>query len=130
MFWKKPCILCWEWRVDFPVSEGMDEQMMDLYRHADAYVQCVAKHMCPHCMWECHSNEGDNWLWSDCILNGGNVVTLSRILGHSNLSITQNYINLLVTDLAKQVEEINLLDIRESVNGFLITSQVIAWHLN
>lgn len=44
------------------------------------------------------------------ILNGGNVVTLSRILGHSNLSITQNYINLLVTDLAKQVEEINLLD--------------------
>lgn len=44
------------------------------------------------------------------ILNGGNVVTLSKILGHSNLSITQNYINLLVTDLAKQVEEINLLD--------------------
>ena len=37
-------------------------------------------------------------------------MTLSRILGHSNLSITQNYINLLVTDLAKQVEEINLLD--------------------
>lgn len=44
------------------------------------------------------------------ILSGGNVVTLSRILGHSNLGITQNYINLLVTDLAKQVEEINLLD--------------------
>lgn len=44
------------------------------------------------------------------ILNGGNVVSLSKMLGHSNLSITQNYINLLVTDLAKQVEEINLLD--------------------
>ena len=44
------------------------------------------------------------------ILNGGNVVALSRILGHSNLNITQNYINLLVTDLSKQVEEINLLD--------------------
>lgn len=44
------------------------------------------------------------------ILNGGNVVALSRILGHSSLSITQNYINLLVTDLAKQVDEINLLD--------------------
>jgi len=44
------------------------------------------------------------------ILNGGNVVALSRILGHSNLNITQNYINLLVTDLAKQVDEINLLD--------------------
>lgn len=44
------------------------------------------------------------------ILNGGNVVTLSRLLGHSNLSITQNYVDLLVSDVAKQVDEINLLD--------------------
>jgi integrase/recombinase XerD len=44
------------------------------------------------------------------ILGGGNVVALSRMLGHSNLSITQNYVNLLVSDLAKQVEEVNLLD--------------------
>ena len=33
------------------------------------------------------------------ILNGGNVVTLSHYLGHSSLDITQNYINLLVSDL-------------------------------
>ena len=44
------------------------------------------------------------------VLNGGNVVALSRLLGHSSLDITQNYINLLVSDVAKQVEEINLLD--------------------
>ena len=44
------------------------------------------------------------------ILNGGNVVTLSRLLGHSSLNITQNYINLLVSDVAEQVNEINLLD--------------------
>ena len=44
------------------------------------------------------------------ILNGGNVVSLSRLLGHSSLDITQNYINLLVSDVAKQVQEINLLD--------------------
>lgn len=44
------------------------------------------------------------------ILNGGNVVTLSKLLGHSSLNITQNYINLLVSDVAKQVEEINVLD--------------------
>ena len=44
------------------------------------------------------------------ILSGGNVVTLSRLLGHSNLSITQNYIRLLVSDLAAQVDEINILD--------------------
>ena len=44
------------------------------------------------------------------IISGGNVVTLSRILGHSSLDITQNYINLLVSDLAKDVNEINLLN--------------------
>lgn len=44
------------------------------------------------------------------ILSGGNVVALSRLLGHSSLDITQNYINLLVSDVAKQVREINLLD--------------------
>lgn len=44
------------------------------------------------------------------ILSGGNVVSLSKLLGHSSLDITQNYINLLVSDVAKQVNEINLLD--------------------
>ena len=44
------------------------------------------------------------------ILNGGNVVSLSKLLGHSSLEITQNYINLLVSDIAKQVDEFNVLD--------------------
>ena len=44
------------------------------------------------------------------ILSGGNVVSLSKILGHSSLQITQNYVNLLVSDVAKEVENINLLD--------------------
>lgn len=44
------------------------------------------------------------------ILNGGNVVVLSRLLGHSNLAITQNYINLLVSDVAKQVDTVNILN--------------------
>lgn len=43
------------------------------------------------------------------ILNGGNVVALSRLLGHSSLDITQNYLNMLISDLAKEVDEINLL---------------------
>jgi len=43
------------------------------------------------------------------VLNGGNVVTLSKLLGHSSLAITQNYINLLVSDLAKEVEEMDLM---------------------
>jgi len=43
------------------------------------------------------------------IMSGGSVVVLSRILGHSSLNITQNYINLLVSDISKEVNEINLL---------------------
>lgn len=44
------------------------------------------------------------------ILNGCDAVTLSKLMGHSSLQITQNYINLLVSDAAKKVEEISLLD--------------------
>ena len=44
------------------------------------------------------------------ILNGGNVVALSKLLGHSSLDITQNYINLLVSDISDQVDEFNVLD--------------------
>ena len=44
------------------------------------------------------------------IINGGNVVSLSKLLGHSSLDITQNYINLLVSDIANQVDEFNVLD--------------------
>lgn len=44
------------------------------------------------------------------IVNGGNVVSLSQLLGHSSSEITQNYIHLLVSDIAKQVDEINVLD--------------------
>ena len=43
------------------------------------------------------------------ILLGGNVVTLQKILGHSSLAITQNYLNLLVSDLKGEIEEFNIL---------------------
>lgn len=44
------------------------------------------------------------------ILNGGDVVSLSKLLGHSRLDITQNYVNLLVSDVARKVDEISLLN--------------------
>jgi integrase/recombinase XerD len=44
------------------------------------------------------------------IINGGNVVSLSKLLGHSSLDITQNYNNLLVSEVAKKVDEFNVLD--------------------
>lgn len=43
------------------------------------------------------------------ILNGGNVVILQKILGHSSLQITQNYINVLVGDIKKEVNNYNIL---------------------
>lgn len=39
-----------------------------------------------------------------------NAVSLSKLLGHSSLEITQNYIHLLVSDIAEQVDEFNVLD--------------------
>ena len=44
------------------------------------------------------------------VLNEGSVVVLSRLLGHSSLKITQRYINLLVTDMKKEVDEIDILN--------------------
>ena len=43
------------------------------------------------------------------ILNGGSVVTLSRILGHSNIGITDRYINMLVDDIKRNVDEVDIL---------------------
>ncbi len=43
------------------------------------------------------------------VLMNGNIVTLQKILGHSSLQMTQNYINLLVSDMKKDIEEFNIL---------------------
>ena len=43
------------------------------------------------------------------ILNGGNVVTLSKMLGHSGLDITQNYINMLVSDIKREVDKLDII---------------------
>ncbi len=40
---------------------------------------------------------------------GGSVVTLQKILGHSSLDITENYLNILTTDLQKDMDEINII---------------------
>ncbi|SHK34944.1 integrase/recombinase XerD [Clostridium cavendishii DSM 21758] len=43
------------------------------------------------------------------ILAGGSVTVLQKILGHSSLNITENYINLLVEDLKKDINQFNIL---------------------
>lgn len=44
------------------------------------------------------------------ILAGGNVVTLQKILGHSSLATTQNYLNVLTSDLKRDMNLYNILD--------------------
>lgn len=43
------------------------------------------------------------------ILAGNSVVSLRKILGHSSLEMTQNYINILVSDLKKDVDNYNII---------------------
>ncbi len=43
------------------------------------------------------------------ILNGGNPVYLQKLLGHSSLLITQNYLNILVSDLKREMNDFNIL---------------------
>lgn len=40
---------------------------------------------------------------------GGSVVTLQKILGHSSLAITETYLNILITDLQRDMKEFNIL---------------------
>ena len=73
-----------------------------LYRHIARYnksrgVKSVGVHKFRHTF-------AKQW-----IINGGSVVTLSKILGHSNIGITDNYINMLVDDIKKNVDEVDIL---------------------
>lgn len=43
------------------------------------------------------------------LLNGGDVFKLQRLLGHSTLDITKNYVNLYSTDLQQDVDDICML---------------------
>lgn len=44
------------------------------------------------------------------ITKGGNVVTLQKILGHSSLQITQNYLNFLISDIKSDINEYCILN--------------------
>lgn len=44
------------------------------------------------------------------VLQGGSVTILQKILGHSSLLITENYLNILVSDLKKEINQFNILE--------------------
>lgn len=94
-------------------------QNNDDYLFCNVYGQQLVKSTCYHQLYDYNKRRGvqttgihryRHTFAKQWILNGGNVVTLQKILGHSSLAVTQNYINLLVSDAVKEVNEINLLD--------------------
>ena len=85
----------------------------------NVFGQQLVKSTCYHMLYEYNKRRGvettgihryRHTFAKQWILNGGNVVSLSKLLGHSSLQITQNYINLLVSEVSKEFETINLLD--------------------
>ena len=113
-----------------PINMTMANILNEYLKHrqhktTDDYLFCnvfgcqLLKSTCYHRLYEYNKRRGvettgihryRHTFAKQWILNGGNVVTLSKLLGHSSLQITQNYINLLVSDIAEQVNEINLID--------------------
>ena len=91
----------------------------DDFLFCNSFGQQLAKSTCYHMLYEYNKRRGvettgihryRHTFAKQWIINGGNVVSLSKLLGHSSLDITQNYINLLVSDIANQVDEFNVLD--------------------
>lgn len=91
----------------------------DDYLFCNVFGQQLVKSTCYHMLYEYNKRRGvettgihryRHTFAKQWILSGGNVVSLSQLLGHSSIEITQNYIHLLVSDVAKQVDEINVLD--------------------
>ncbi len=91
----------------------------DVYLFCNVFGQHLTKSTCYYMLYNYNKRRGvettgihryRHTFAKQWILNGGNVVSLSKLLGHSSLEITQNYINLLVSDIAKQVDEFNVLD--------------------
>ena len=91
----------------------------DDFLFCNVFGQQLTKSTCYHMLYEYNKRRGvqttgihryRHTFAKQWILNGGNVVSLSKLLGHSSLEITQNYIHLLVSDIAEQVDEFNVLD--------------------
>ena len=81
------------------------------YLFCNVFGQQLVKSTCYHMLYEYNKRRGvettgihryRHTFAKQWILSGGNVVTLSQILGHSNLAITQNYINLLPPQVLRQ----------------------------
>lgn len=90
----------------------------DDYLFCNVFGKQLTKSSVYHSLWQYNENRGidtkgmhrfRHTFAKKWVMMGGNVVTLSKILGHSSLAITENYLNILTCDLKKDIDEFNIL---------------------
>ena len=82
------------------------------------YGKQLTRSSCYHAIWDyCHERGLEqtgvhrfrNTFAKKWATMGGSVVTLQKILGHSSLAITENYLNVLTSDLKKDIDKVNII---------------------
>ncbi len=88
------------------------------YLFCNAYGKQLVKSTVYHEIWQYNKDRGvektgmhrfRHTFAKKWVMMGGNIVTLQKILSHSSLAITQNYLNILTCDIKRDVEEFNIL---------------------
>ena len=91
---------------------------MEDWLFISTYGDQLTRSSCYHALWDyCHLcgiertgvHRFRHTFAKKWVTMGGSVVTLQKILGHSSLDITENYLNILTTDLKKDMDEINII---------------------
>ena len=91
---------------------------MEDWLFISTYGDQLTRSSCYHALWDyCHIcgiertgvHRFRHTFAKKWVTMGGSVVTLQKILGHSSLDITENYLNILTTDLKKDMDEINII---------------------
>ena len=85
---------------------------MEDWLFISTYGDQLTRSSCCHALWDyCHIcgiertgvHRFRHTFAKKWVTMGGSVVTLQKILGHSSLDITENYLNILTTDLKKDM---------------------------
>ena len=88
------------------------------YLFCNAFGKKLVRSTIYHSLWQYNKNRGvettgmhrfRHTFAKKWVLMGGNVVTLSKILGHQSLEITQKYLNILTCDMQQDVDKFNIL---------------------
>ena len=90
----------------------------DNWLFCSVYGKQLTRSSCYHAIWDyCHERGLEktgvhrfrHTFAKKWVVMGGSVATLQKILGHSSLAITENYLNVLTSDLKKDIEKVNII---------------------